>query len=127
MDLGVRRFGDALVLAPTGRIDHATAEAFRVSLFGHLDGCVAGRDRVVLDLSGVEYVASVGLRALMLAHRRVKAEGGVLVVAALQPVVHEIFEISRFTMILKAFPTVREAIAAVAPAGLAAFDAARPG
>jgi|SRR6187431_1379145 anti-anti-sigma factor len=124
MELGTRRFGDALVLSAEGRIDHATAEAFRVSLFSHLDTCTAGRDRVVLDMSAVEYVASVGLRALMLAHRRVKAEGGVLVVAALQPVVFEIFEISRFSMILRVFPTVREAIAAVAPSSLAAYDAA---
>jgi anti-anti-sigma factor len=124
MDLAARRFGDALVLAAAGRIDHATAEAFRASLFAHLDTCVPDRDRVVLDLSGVEYVASVGLRALMLAHRRVKAEGGVLVVAALQPVVQEIFEISRFTMVFRVFPTVRAAIAEVAPAALPAFDAA---
>ena len=35
-----------------------------------------------------------------------------------------IFEISRFNLVLKVFPTLREALTAVSPAALAAFEAA---
>jgi anti-sigma B factor antagonist/stage II sporulation protein AA (anti-sigma F factor antagonist) len=123
MDLAPRRFGDTVVLHPVGRIDYATADAFADALFAHLDGCAAGQDRVVLDMSGVQYIASAGLRALMLASKRVKRQGGVIVIAAMQEVVQEIFEISKFTLLFDTFPSVREALAKSSPTALAAFDA----
>jgi len=78
----------------------------------------------VIDLAGVEYISSVGLRVLMLASKQAKAQGGSLAVADLQPVVREIFEISRFNLVLEVFPTLREALAKLSPAALAAFEAA---
>jgi anti-anti-sigma factor len=77
----------------------------------------------VIDLGAVEYISSVGLRVLMLASKQVKAQGGALAVADLQPVVREIFEISRFNLVLEVFPTLREALAKLSPAALAAFEA----
>ena len=124
MDLAPRRFAETVVLSPHGRIDHATAEEFKTALLAELDACAPGRDRVVLDLGGVEYIASVGLRALMLAARQAKAQGSTLVVAALQPLVREVFEISRFTLLFTVFPTVRDALASLSPDALVAFDAA---
>jgi anti-sigma B factor antagonist/stage II sporulation protein AA (anti-sigma F factor antagonist) len=126
MDLRPKRFADTLVLSPAGRIDHATAEPFREAFLAALAGCAAGKDQVVLDLGGVEYIASAGLRGLMLGAKQVKAQGGTLVVAALQPVVREVFEISRFTLVFKTYPSVREALAAVSPGALAAFTDGRP-
>ena len=124
MELSVKRFADALVLSPTGRIDHGSAEAFRGALAPHLERCAAGQDQVVLDLSGVDYISSAGLRILMLAKKQAKAQGGSFAVAGLQPAVKEIFEISRFTVIFDIFATARDALARLSPAGLAAFDAA---
>jgi anti-anti-sigma factor len=66
----------------------------------------------------------VGLRVLMLASKQAKAQGGALVVADLQPVVREIFEISRFTLVVEVFATLREALAKLSPAALAAFESA---
>jgi anti-anti-sigma factor len=123
MELSPKRLADAVVLAPGGRIDHATAEAFRAALVPFTERCVAGGDQLVLDLSRVQYISSAGLRVLMLARKQAKANGGTLAVAGLQPVVQEIFEISRFTMVFDVFPTVREALARISPAALAALDA----
>jgi anti-anti-sigma regulatory factor len=58
----------------------------------------------------------------MLARKQAKAQAGTLVVARLQPVVREIFEISRFTLVFDIFGSVREALARISPSGLAAFD-----
>jgi anti-anti-sigma factor len=124
MELMSKRFADVVALFPQGRIDHATADGFKAALAPHLTTCAAGRDRMVLDLTGVEYISSVGLRVLMLASKQAKAQGGALVVAGLQPVVREIFEISRFHLVLEVFPTLREALAKLSAAALAAFDAA---
>jgi anti-anti-sigma factor len=124
MELPLRRFADTVVLAPAGRIDHGSAEAFKDALRPHLERCGAGRDQLVLDFSGVEYISSAGLRILMLAKKQAKAQGGTLVVAALGPVVLEIFEISRFTVVFDVFASVRAAIERISPAALAAFDGA---
>jgi anti-sigma B factor antagonist len=124
MKLGSKRFADAVVLFPEGRIDHATAEGFRAALAPYLAVCADGRDRLVLDLSGVEYISSVGLRVLILASKQAKAQGGSLAVCGLQPVVREIFEISRFNLVLDVFPALRDALARLSGAALAAFDAA---
>ena len=123
MELSPRRFADAVVLAPAGRIDQSTADAFKAALAPHLERCADGRDRLVIDLSGVDYISSAGLRVLMLARKQAKAQGGALVLAGLGSVVQEIFEISRFTLVFDIVPSVREALAAVSPAALAAFDA----
>ena len=124
MDLPLKRFADTVVLAPAGRIDHGSAEAFKDALRPHLERCATARDQLVLDLSGVDYISSAGLRVLMLARKQAKAQGGTLVVAGLGPVVKEIFEISRFTAVFDIFPTVREALVRISPAALAAYDAA---
>src|SRR5262245_13813512 len=110
MELSYARHGDALVLSPRGRIDYARAEAFKAALAPHLAECGPGRP-LVLDLGAVDYIASVGLRVLMLASRQVRAQGGTIAVAALQPLVREVFEISKFTQVLPCFATVAEALA----------------
>ena len=47
-----------------------------------------------------------------------------IAVAGLQPVVAEIFAISRFDKVLEVFPVPRDALAALSPDALAAYDAA---
>src|SRR5258705_13668255 len=100
MELGSKRFADAVVLYPVGRIDHATADGFKAALVPYLARCAAGGDRVVLELSGVEYISSVGLRGLMVASKQVNAHGGSLAVSGRGPVVGEIFDVGRFTLLL---------------------------
>ncbi len=124
MDVPLRRFADTVVLAPAVRIDHGSAERFKDALRPHLLRCAAGQDQLVLDLSGVDYISSAGLRVLMLARKQAKEQGGTLVVAGLVPVVREIFEISRFTVVFDIFASVREALGRISPAALTAFDAA---
>ena len=123
MELSARRFADTLIVSPVGSIDHTTSDDLKQALAPHLERCAGGQDRVVLDLSGVEYVSSAGLRVLMLASRQAKAQGGTLALAALQPLVREVFEISRFNLVFQMFPSVRDAVAAVSASALASFEA----
>jgi anti-sigma B factor antagonist/stage II sporulation protein AA (anti-sigma F factor antagonist) len=123
MDLMPKRYADTVVLTPMGRIDHSTSEDFKAALAPHMARCARGLDRILLDFVSVEYISSVGLRVLMLASKQAKGQGGSIGVAALQPAVREIFDISRFTMVLDVFPSVREGLARLSPPALAAFDA----
>ncbi len=122
MNFTSRRLAEVELAAPTGRIDHASAEQFRLALEPLLAQCAAGKDSVLLDFSGVEYISSVGLRVLMMAAKQVRPAKGVMVIAAMQPVVKEIFDISRFNFVFEAFDTVPAALARISPAALAAYQ-----
>lgn len=122
MRLDHARFADVVVLSLAGRVDHTTAEALRTDLAPHLARCAAGQDSVVLDFAGVDYISSAGLRVLMLAAKQAKSQQGFLAVAAVQPLVQEILEISKFTLVIRTVPSVREAVGAASPAALAALE-----
>ncbi|MEJ1958357.1 MAG: STAS domain-containing protein [Nitrosomonadales bacterium] len=105
--------GNIVILAPQGRIDHASANAFSLALAPHLAECKSDGTALVLDFSRIEYISSIGLRALMLASRQVSSQTGSIAIAALTPMVRDVFEISRFNLVFKVFDTVDIAIAAV--------------
>ena len=56
---------------------------------------------MVRDLDGVDFVSSAGLRTLPALSKRVRAEGGSVVLSRFRPQVEEIFEISGFRRALK--------------------------
>jgi anti-sigma B factor antagonist len=122
MKLDARTYADTLVVSPSGRLDHDNCELFRAALQSYVEGAAAPGQGIVLDLSGMEYISSAGLRCFMLAAKQSGARGGRIVLAALRPVVAEIFQISRFDMLFKIFPSVREALAGLSRAAAAAFD-----
>jgi len=108
LEIGVERQADLILLAPVGRIDNLTSAKFRTRLLGAVK---SGFADIVVDFSGVEYISSCGLHALMSASRQ-KSKGQRLAVANLNAVVQEIFTISRFTHLVPIFATVDDARAA---------------
>ena len=96
------------VLAPAGRVDQATAGDFQTALLAQTTEVGAGT--IVLDMAGIEFMSSVGLRAVMMAFKQSKAAGGSLLIAALSPVVKEVFQISRFDTVLSCFDDVDSAL-----------------
>ena len=122
MDLAPRSIADVLVLAPAGRLDHESVDAFRTGLQPQLDAALLAGHRVLFDLSGLDYVSSAGLRCFMLAAKQANAKNGKIAVAAPRPVVAEIFEISRFNMVLRVFPSMRDALGFLSADAAAAFE-----
>jgi anti-sigma B factor antagonist len=87
-----------LTLTVSGRIDADTTGAFSETI----DRCIeAGNHKIVLDLSGVDYVTSVGLRALILGAKRLAPLGGKMVLCAPQERVLKLLELAGFTSIFK--------------------------
>ncbi|TXT29513.1 MAG: stage II sporulation protein AA (anti-sigma F factor antagonist) [Rhodocyclaceae bacterium] len=109
MNLPTREQAGVLIVSVSGRIDHISSEEFTKALDPLLDQCVQGRPSVLLDFSGVDYISSAGLRVLMMASRRSKAQKGVFAIAALQPMVQEVFAISRFNLIVPCYVSVETA------------------
>ncbi len=109
MELSDKHVDSAAILTVTGRIDMTTSDAFTERLLT----MVASGLPLVIDFSGVNYISSAGLRALMLGSKEARTAGTRLAIAALQPVVLEIFQISRFDKLVPCHPTVDAALAAV--------------
>jgi len=109
MNLPTREQSGVLIVSVSGRVDHLASEEFSLAIEPILQNCRQGSLPVLLDFSGVEYISSAGLRVLMLASRRAKAERGVFAVAALQPLVQEVFAISRFNLIMPCYVSVEAA------------------
>lgn len=122
MQFQTRHFGKIGVATPAGRLDHSAAVPFEQGLSALWQDPQTAA--LVVDFSGVEYISSVGLRALMIAAKSMRARKARVAAVALQPIVAEIFAISRFDSVFEVFPSLRDALAALSPEALAAYDAA---
>ncbi|EFL02075.1 MULTISPECIES: STAS domain-containing protein [unclassified Streptomyces] len=103
----VREEGPWVVVALAGELDHHTAELLREPLDSKLD---AGRDRIVLDCSELEFCDSTGLNVLLGARLRAEAAGGGIHLAAMQPVVSRVFEITGADAVFQVHPTLADAL-----------------
>jgi anti-sigma B factor antagonist len=97
MEYCTTRAGPAVTLKISGELDAVTVDDIR----GELDQIVAdGGDRVVVDLSALRLVDSLGVRALLSAFRRVTAEGRRFEVTGVQGQPSAIFEVLRLDRVL---------------------------
>ena len=110
LTLSSEQRGTVRVLSIGGKIDQLSADTFHQLLKPHLAVCGVDGQSLVLDLSGVEYVSSAGLRIFMLASREVKPRQGKLALTGMQRVVKEIFEISKFSLLFPIHDRVEDAL-----------------
>ncbi|MEM9888594.1 MAG: STAS domain-containing protein [Bacteroidota bacterium] len=69
-----------------------------------------GVENLILNLSGVKFVDSSGLSAILTANRLWKAIGSFILTGLDQPNVKKLIEISRLDSVLTIIPTVSESI-----------------
>ncbi len=108
MTLTSKDRGDVrLVTVTTPRIDAAVAIRFKESM----RECTAdGPQRVVLDLTGVEFIDSSGLGAIVAAMKQLGG-GQRLDLAGLSPTVAKVFRLTRMDTVFRLFPTPEDALA----------------
>ena len=102
------------VLSPTGRIDHANSEVFRRALKPLIERCSANGERLVLDLAGVDYVSSAGLRVFLMTAQRMEEADGKLGLAGVQELIKDVFDMAGFDDMFEFYPTPAEAISGLA-------------
>jgi anti-anti-sigma factor len=78
-----------LVLAPAGRVDSVSSEELERRLLA-----AAGEPTLVLDLAGVEYISSAGLRVFLKLARKMKDARGRLLLCALGEPVRQVFDLA---------------------------------
>ena len=87
--------GGTLTVRVGGRLDTNTSPELSAAL--SLDGV----SEVVFDFSGLEYIASAGLRVLMEAHRALMAKGGGITVAHPNDMVRGVLDMTGLSGVFK--------------------------
>ena len=93
-----------------------------VELLGRLDEMAAGEveqaflavldeetEKVLLDMTDVEYISSSGLRVLLMLLRALKQRRGALKICGLSPFVAEVFAISNFQTLFDVYANREDA------------------
>jgi len=103
------KIGDVLLARVDGELDLSTAAAFREALDRRLEGGNGAR-HLVLNLSGLTFVDSSGLGAILGRYRRVSERGGRLVAADVPANIARLLSLSGLQKIIVTFATEAEAL-----------------
>ena len=99
--------GNVAVVTASGRFDSETAPSLDVEL----SKVVSEKNKIVLDLKGVDYLSSAGLRAIVKALQAVRKSGGGVKLACASEPVETILRTVGMMEMLKMFPSVEAAVA----------------
>lgn len=114
MDIQTRTSGAATVMALTGKLDTVTAPDFEKRIREVIGSGAVG---LVLDLSGIEYISSAGLRGLLVMSKLLKEKQGEACLVGVEGNVRSVFEMSGLLTFFRAAETVEAAVTALAKAG----------
>jgi anti-sigma B factor antagonist len=99
----------AAVVRPEGRLTMVTAPELRAAV---ADAVAAGCARVVVDLSGVEFIDSSGLGAVIGGLKTARQAGGDLRIAGPGEQVRMVLQLTNLDRVLRAHGSVAEALGA---------------
>ena len=89
------RNGENLTLKLSGKLNTDTANSAKNEILSTLDGV----KNLTFDLNGLEYISSSGLRILIAAMKKVRAQGGTMTVKNVGEQVREVLEMTGFAQI----------------------------
>ena len=95
MTIEIKRNADTTVIELVGRLDTTTAPALDKTI----NEDVADTKSLVLDLKGLEYISSAGLRVLLGAQKKLQKVGSMKVINVCEAIM-EVFDMTGFTDIL---------------------------
>lgn len=101
-----KRKGGIICVSIRGSIDVEGSVALEKELAGIL---AAATKALILDMGGIDYIGSVGIRVIMTAKKKVEDAGGAFMVTGLQPNVKNVFDILHLIPLVNIFGSVREA------------------
>lgn len=94
------------VLSLQGRLDHASADALQAAASTAIDeGCRA----LIIEMTDVDFIASVGIRALIRPSQAIAKLGGKLAVTDLKPQMRDFFKLTGLDQMFTVFDSVQQA------------------
>jgi anti-sigma B factor antagonist len=91
-----------------------TAKTFQEKITGLIN---SGTQRLVVDLSQVDFVSSSGLRVFLFAAKRLQTTDGKIVLCSMKDHVREVFDLAGFSSIISIYGSRDEAIEGSSAAG----------
>lgn len=123
MRIEEEHFAGIVLLRVTGGVNEETSP----ELQGRLLGLLAAREPriggIVIDMDGVPFVSSAGLRVLMIAAKESGKNNRRIALARMRPCVNEVFQIGRFDRIIPAFGDIADALDSMSAEAAAVFRA----
>ena len=108
MEIGERHEAHAVVLSLVGQLNGDGASLLLARIANAIEH---GIFRVALDCTGMSYVNSAGLRALLIGAKECRQAGGDLAIAALAPQCRSVMEMSGFLTVIDYRETLEAALA----------------
>ncbi len=108
--LEVEDIGDVTVVKFTDKkiLDEQNIQIIGEQLFSLVDE--AGRTRLLVNFSNVEYLSSAALGKLVTLNKKVQAKSGRLVLCSIDPNIYEVFKITKLNQLFKIFDDEHEAL-----------------
>jgi anti-anti-sigma factor len=107
MTIERRQVSDQVVLLVSGRMDAEAAPQFEEQC----RACIAeGLTGLVVDLEGLRYVSSMGLRSFISVAKTLKEKGGALRICRLTGLVKQVFEITGLLALFPVYESVEAAL-----------------
>ena len=112
MEISRRSENGIPVLVLSGRLNQASADALHSAAMDIAGGedCKA----LIVDMGGVDFIASVGIRSLIRPSQSLAMRGGQLAVANLNPQISEFFSLTGLDQMFRVYETVADAATSVA-------------
>ena len=108
MPLAIESVANAHIVALQGQINSTNAASTETEILALIN---PENKNLLLDFSALDYISSAGLRLVLVVAKRLKQDGGQLVLCSMQPHIREVFDISGFLAILNVVETRSEALA----------------
>ena len=110
MDIQQEQQGDVTIVKLSGKFDSSAAPGAETQLGAALGG---GAPHLAIDMTGLEYISSAGLRVLLVLARKIQQGAGKVALFGLAPNVREVFSVSGLDTILSIQPDSAAALAHV--------------
>ncbi|MGD8961444.1 MAG: STAS domain-containing protein [Desulfobacterales bacterium] len=107
MEIHNRVENGVMIIEIEGRLDASNASVAEVEINKALEG---EQNRLLFDLSGLEYLSSGGLRVILGAAKEIRRREGKVALAALKEYVYEIFAVSGFTAMIPIKDTLEDGL-----------------
>ena len=108
MDISTQRYKHCDLLKVVGRVDSFTAPKLAETI------ATINKDevfKIVIDMTGLEYMSSAGFRALLVGQRNCKRYNrGEIALASVPKRIYDAFELTGFTPLFNIYPDVTAAV-----------------
>ena len=87
MEITMEEYQEIPVISLLGKLDTVTSPDLQEKL---MEVIGEGNHKIIINFSGVDYVSSAGLRVLLMGLKRVKPNGGSIILASVQDSIKDI-------------------------------------